>query len=240
VETSKVIENSSRASCDVSDPSLPSEPSPVTPRPTLPPPPPVPVSQEVSPSVPAPVTGLKMLLCIEQRHRQVNLRRLYEHILHGICEKSSLTTIAVGHDSLSTYCTLPSLTNNPNDDTTIEGSLVYGFTSAASTFSIGGYCLSIRWRADINREACFYSVIIFRMDVEMMPEDDMDWSYLLDIMHEQDHWQETGTGVIRYYMFTDDSRRLALHANMFIEPMIVTRIELTEWTDYDIKVGQTL
>ncbi|KAI8050625.1 hypothetical protein BDF22DRAFT_745497 [Syncephalis plumigaleata] len=234
-ETSKMIAARSRAISDVSDTSLPSELPPAVPRPTLPPPP---LPEEESVPAPAPMASFKMLLCIEQRHRQVNLCRLYEQVLHGICEKNSLATIAVGHDSLSTYCALPSQTSNGNNsaDTLIEGSLVYGFTSAASTFSIGGYCLSIRWRADLDRKACFYSAILFRMDIEMMPEDDMDWSYLLDTMHEQDHWQETGTGVIRYYTFTDDSRQLALHANMFIEPMIVTRIELTEWTDYDIKM----
>ncbi|KAI9596996.1 hypothetical protein BDF19DRAFT_437435 [Syncephalis fuscata] len=220
--------NRLRAISDVSDTSLPSEMPPAVPRPILPPPP---VPEESTP-----LSSFKILLCIEQRHRQVHLCRLHERMVHGVCEKAPLATMMLGQDSLSTYCT--DRINLPDKgNAAIEGSIVYGFTSAASTFGIGGHCLSIRWRVNGEEKSkgSAYSVAVFRLDLEAMPEDDMDWDYLLDTMHEHDDWQTTGTNTTRYYLFADDSRRLALHANMFIEPMVVARVELAEWTDVDLE-----
>ncbi|RKP24930.1 hypothetical protein SYNPS1DRAFT_29327 [Syncephalis pseudoplumigaleata] len=142
--------------------------------------------------------------------------------------------MAAGQDSLSTYC----VQADPSDiDAAMEGWIVYGFTTANTAFYPGDYCLSIRWRVDGDRKACFYSAMLFRMDIEMIPEDDMDWHYLLDALHEHEHWRDTGIGMVCHYQFADDdARRLVLHANMFVEPMVVTRIELAEWTDADAKM----
>ncbi|RKP09164.1 hypothetical protein THASP1DRAFT_29044 [Thamnocephalis sphaerospora] len=186
----------------------------------------------MSSSLTSPST-VTMLFCMEQRHRHVYLQLLRRHDIRGICDQSPRDALGHGIDSFATFHSSTSLSGA---DQSVEGWAVYAVSRTSSTtIATGMYCLAVSWCASPIRQHSQYTTALFRLDGDTIPMDDAEWAMLLRGLTSYTGWRNVGKHVRHLYLFADDSRRVALTANMVLEPRMALHVGLTEWTDADIK-----